>query len=649
MTTDLYLRQQESAQSMGIIPGRHRVRASCLTLLAALVLSEGHAASAWQGPVSTNIARSDNRMLSPLISFNWSEDGDFGYYTDINTDHGDMGDSSHLPLHGYELNKNGSGLWEVWAKQDSTGTSWHGRWISLVGTSGEKKLTIDLKDPMPRQILLPFRVRVTGVRVRVKGVGTWKLELKRADESHAIAPIPRSTTSPNEFVDDVVDLPASLYGRVKLLNIVVESQPGDGSHLWFDSVDLVCDVPDILRDDPLMYGAAVTYSRLLSCLNEDGTTKDHLNFPGGDFDSVPAMGFQIYAAACASDLGVISKDTARDIATRCTNRLLKIKRHSRSKLLPHFLEDRRPHPDAEYSSVDTALALVPAVLALDGLGMESRLNDVFARLVDPIDWDSFTNRKNELTHGFDSSGEPLSSTWTEWNSELITLLLLRALKDPSLPPASYACVPEPYCGRAFLYEMAGLWASEFGTPGKDRCNVDWSKLRRRHLSNQKAFTTSKLWWGLDPVEIIRWKDGKTTYLEAGVGTTSSACDPVFTAPGYGSDPWFAPHYTFGLVAPLDPNAVGQRIEMLLDDQDANLFPPLGGPVESVQVRVASNPATPLQWHRVSTSINLFFTFAGLYAGVCSRDDGTNIIHQAAEENTRIRAAVRAIYGPRAGT
>lgn len=581
-------------------------------------------------------------LRSPLVSFNWSGDSKqgFSFYTDINTDHGDMG-GGFAGLHGYSINADDSGLWEVWADQGIVGSSWHGRWISLAGLAGEKNATVNILDPLPHEILDPYRIKVTGLAIRLRGTGRWKVEIKYPDNSDAMPPIVYTTDSPEVFIEQTVPLPDRLTTPVKLLNIVVESQFG-GSHLWFDSVDFICSIPPNLRDDPLLYGALVTYTRLLACLNDDGTVRDHLNFPAGDFDSVPAIGFQIYAAACAADLGFISEKSAADIARRCSARLLKVPRHKPSGLLPHFLRNRAKHPDSEWSSVDTALALVPAALGLEALGEEKLLSKLYRKRIDPIRFDLFTNGENRLTHGFSASGAPLTGTWNEWNSELVSLLLLRALQNPSAPLPGYDVHREFFAGRAFLTEMAALWAEKFAGGGKDRNGIDWNKTRRNHLKKQRNFATSTIYWGLDPVEIMRWDTAQTQYLEGGVGTNNPQSVPLFTLEGYGAAPWFAPHYSVGMAADLDPKAVAQSI-VALHDHPGKLFPPLCGPPESIQVEIAGASRGVVRWHRVVTSLNGFFTFAGLYKGICSRDGRSNVIHVAGRNDQRLAAALESVH------
>lgn len=597
-------------------------------------IASPHAASA--------TADTSSILYSPLLSFNWSDSSGQGFcfYTDSNTDHGDMS-GGNAALHGYSINKDGNGLWEVWADQGIVGSSWHGRWISLAGTAAEKTESVRIIDPLPARIRTVYRIAVTGIRFRLKGNGRWKVELKYPDNSNAIVPIVIETESPDRFIEHTIQLPHNLKGPVKFLNVVVESRFGQ-SHLWFDAIDFVCRVPKALMDDPLRYGALVSYARLLACLNDDGTVKDHLNFPAGDFDSVPAMGFQIYAAACAQDLGFITTASAKRIAKRCADRLIKIPAHKPSGLLPHFLRDGRRHPQSEWSSVDTALALVPAWLGLKALGLDVLAEKLHTQRIAAIDFSAFTNAANELTHGFDTSGKPLTGVWNHWDGELISLLLLRALHDPELHGVHYSVQKELFHGRAFLYEMSALWSSAFAERGKDRNGIDWRLLRGKHLKKQKAFGKSGIWWGLDPVEIMRGEDAATTYLEAGVGTRKPKIPALYTLDGYGSSPWFAPHYAVGFVAALEPAATGERIAQMRDDA-LLLFPPLLGPPESVQVDISGPKPVVIRCHRVSTSLNLFFSFAGLYSGICARDGREQVIHQVESKDSRFRDAVAAVH------
>lgn len=382
-----------------------------------------------------------------------------------------------------------------------------------------------------------------------------------------------------------------------------------------------------------------SYGRLLSAMNIDGTTKDHLSYPAGHFDSVPAIGFQIYAAAAAYDLGVISIESAKSIAINSLDALLRIPKHTGSNLLPHFLRKGSHHPDSEWSSVDTALATVAAALGLKSLGMDSELLQLYSQIVDPIKFDFFTTAGGSLSHGFDRDGELSKNVWTEWNSELITLLIFRALQDHNAPPAKVVVNQEFFCGRDFLYDMAALWSDKFASSvDRDGHGVDWGKRRRDHFAKQKSISGSPLWFGLGPVEIVRWEDARTAYLEGGVGTENPHCDTVTTLPDFGHAPWFAPHYAVGLAASLDPNSAAEQISRL---RDMGLFPPLNGPVESVQVRIPEGDV--IRWHRGQTSLNLFFTVAGLYAAICERDGRRNTLHEAAKLDGRMRTAIETVF------
>lgn len=574
-----------------------------------------------------------NRRLNEIQPFDWAEsECGFGFYTSLNTNLGAIsgGSCPHSSIVQ-------DGMLCAEATHGACGTSFEGRFISLLGLNTESDRTIDLADPMHEAIRPPFRVGVSAIRVRVKGVGQYRLEVKNGDDE-VIHNWPLEAVDSDEFVDRFFEVPASLP-HAKLLNLIVESQPVNSS-LCFDRLDFIVTVPSNLVNDPLLYGFVSSYGPLLRALGPQGFTKDRNTFPSGDFDSVPATGFQILAAAMAYDLQIVSLSDAQSIAEQSVAALLSIPREPTTGLLPHFLEDGVRHEDSEWSSVDTALACIAAVEGLQSLGMEDRVADVLTQIVGGIDFATFTFPNGEISHGVGPDGQLLAGAWNRWGGELTLVEILRALTDPALPPATADRCVEHDHGTGFIVELAALFIPEFGMPGygADQYGIDWHARRLAHLENQVAFIGETHGvFGLSAGEVIDAANACTAYLAAGIGTENPPAEPVTTLPGYGPGPWVFPHY-ISMTAALDPQRAEETIRLMRDGR--NLWGAINGPPESIHLG-PDGCAAP--WHRAQITLNATFHVLGLYHAICSRDGRPDVAYNAVDGIAGLRQATDAVF------
>lgn len=578
------------------------------------------------------------QMLNEVLTFEWPDlPHGFGFYTSMNTDHGRMGGGSCD--HWSQI---GDGTLHVITTRGPCGTSWEGRWISLSGTAADENLTVDCTDPMPTKIAEEHRLRVVAVRIRVKGTGQFKLEIKRP-EGHAepIAHTSFHTVDTTEYEDQYSALPADIgLPECKLLNIVVESVPLE-SDLYFDQIDFVCDVPEAVFEDPLLYGTLTAYCQILRGFDPSGVTRDHINWPAGDFDSVPAMGLQILTAAAAYDLGFVSLDEAQDVAERTVATLLAIDKEPTSGLLPHWLQDGQIHPNSEWTSVDTAIASIAAVEGLTALGMTGRVADVYTQLIDDLHFPAFTAQSGEIAYGLYQDGTVIPYYWTQWGGELTLVEVWRAMHDRTLPSVPAYRDQQHYQGTGFIIELAGLFFPHFGGPdfGPDQYGIDWHGRRAEHLVEQAAYrpVSGQAIFGLSAVEIMRYEDAVTEYLVAGVGTATPPSDPRHSLPGFGPEPWIAPHY-MSMVSALDLAGVDARLRYMRDD--LGVWPPLNGPAEAVQL-VSDDSLS--QWHRVQVSLNVAFNVLGLYHAICARDGRVDELYLTADAEPHLREAVYTVF------
>jgi hypothetical protein len=585
-----------------------------LTGLVSLGLTLGHglvSAARAQGAVAASAT-----YVQMVDDFSWPLDrGAYRYYSRLAADRGIMGDG--LEPHGVTLD---AGQLHLVATQGALGTSWAGLWESLAGTVGEAALSLDFQRALPWPIRDPYQARVTSVRLRARGSGVVKIELRRADNQLVRAwsqAVNSAAWTPLEFATtDVID-------PIKLLNVVAES-PAD---LWIDDVAMGIEMPAMT---PVRYAFVVSLAQLLRAYAPDtGWVRDHAQFPSGDFTSVPGSGEVALAVAAASQLEVVSADDARAVVGKASAVLLSAPRYK--GWLPHFLKNSQAHPDSEWSTLDSGLALLSSMQASTMLGMTS-LREELRGLVDTLDFAAVTMPNGELSMGFDPNHVILASTWNRWGSELSLVDLVRAYRDPRLAPLPVA--PQPgrhppaYCGRGFVYPMAGLLVPHHAGARPDRWGVVWSQALRDHLAEQLAYVGGSWLFGLSSAEILT-DDGDTPYWEGGIGDSVTPCP---ANPGPGGGHWVAPHY-MGMSAALAEPAVAEMVQ-------AGLLPPLSGPAESVHVDVSG---VIVRVHNAQISLNAFFNALGYYHAVVVKEHLPDAVYQAVDQDPRYRAAAAALF------
>lgn len=234
-----------------------------------------------------------------------------------------------------------------------------------------------------------------------------------------------------------------------------------------------------------------------------GKTKDHAQWPVGDFDTVPGFGFQVRAAATAADLGIVTRGAARQLARKSINTLLQAPREPSSRWLPHWLQDDQRHPASDFSTVDTALTYISALQGASALGLTQE-RDQLRLAVKALDFKKVTDQAtNEISHGIDKDGQVIPFTWTAWGGETALVELLRVYKNPALPILQYDRFPPAFCGRGFITELTALFVPQFGASGSpnDRYGVNWFVERMSHLGAQRA-AGRRGFFGLSPAEVI---------------------------------------------------------------------------------------------------------------------------------------------------
>jgi hypothetical protein len=470
-----------------------------------------------------------------------------------------------------------------------------------------------------------LQAKVVGWRAALRGRGRLSLELKNtADEVVADWADVQIDSTAVTLIER--EIPEGL-GAVKLLTVVADS-PSD---LWIDRLSLVVEVPML---ESLEYAFTLSLAQLLRAYDPGtGHVRDHAQFPIGDFDSVPASGFVALGAACATNRGVLDRQTGVAIAGRAISAIVESPREPSTGWLPHWLLGNEPHPDSEWSTINTALAVLAALQAAHILDLPGEI-DQLRGLVANLDFEAVTTADGLISHGLDGDGRVLEGAWDAWGGESSIVELLRYYQNPELPRLQSRRQPPAYCGRGFIVELGALFVPQLGAPGygSDGFGVDWYAERQAHLTEQLGIAGGAVIFGQSPVEVIA-AGGATGYVEGGVGAVPY-CSPVTSLPGF-DGPWRAPHY-MGMAASLDPGRAQQGVDEMVR---LGVFPPLVGPPEALLMEPNGQVA---RWHSVQVALNAFFNTLGYYHALVAERGDVDAVYGTAETDARLHSAVQAL-------
>ena len=105
------------------------------------------------------------------------DDGDSRYYTRLASDCGKFGGGP-----GYSITWDAGALHiKTWAVGGAT--SYAGFWHSLNELARNTGYAMDFNKPLPWPIKDAYQPRITGAVIRVRGSGTWRVELKAKDDA----------------------------------------------------------------------------------------------------------------------------------------------------------------------------------------------------------------------------------------------------------------------------------------------------------------------------------------------------------------------------------------------------------------------------------------------------------------------------------
>lgn len=406
----------------------------------------------------------------------------FTNYTHLGTDFGFLGPAS---LH---VTSEPAGLR---ADLSATPGAWGGVWHSL-SQLARQKTPMRLAEPYPALIRPEYQPRVVGVQAVASGRGKLKVELIAPSiPSQGVAATPVPPAWAHTFELQGGDQPATLTAPVdakevpeaQFLNWVAEP----GSDLNVDSVSLRLQLPDV--DFPT-YVFLASYAKLARCYSEEsGFVRDRAHIGPESLNNVAATGMFALATAAAADVGIVTKDDARKVIQRTMSAVHALPR--KQGLLPHFVAQREgawvPLPEAEYSTIDTALTLISLRAAANAIGDHESSTQALA-LLKAVDAQNLRDEHGYVIHGVHPDGRPIPFVWKDWGGETaLVLMMQRIAAGSSLAPMMDES-GKSHRGIGFITEIPALFFPQYNTNARARAgSVDWRAYRQQRLAEQKAY------------------------------------------------------------------------------------------------------------------------------------------------------------------
>jgi hypothetical protein len=528
----------------------------------------------------------------------------FDNFTHFGTDFGWMGP-------GQERLESRSG-----AVRTRAAGEWTGAWHSLAGLAVESTRSFDPADITG--LGAPVRAAVTAVTVDARGRGELRIEL--ADGGKSVRWARSLALAPGERTRHRFDLAAAELGPVKFFNWVAEP----GSEVEVSAIGFEVARPQVSAEEWLFQ---LSLGKLRRCHDPaGGLTRDRAHLPAGVFDSVSSSGLHALASAAAAAEGWLDREmVAAEI--RSTARAF-VAMPKAAGFLPHFT--RRDdhglpviHPGTEFSTVDTAIALISLRLAAGVLALDD-VSATVAALVEDLDFDLVTSSDGWIGHGFATDGTtPLASQWRDWGGETALVLLLEAMVPGREPRGRIERGGSVFRGVQFIAEIQSLLFPDFDRDAPDALSgVAWPAARRQLLERQSRYVAEQ--WPESPAAaagIFGLSGGEAGM--PGDGYTANGVD----VPGIR---WLHPHAMIMGQALSGRSGLTDAIRRL--DAAGILFP--RGLPETVEIGLDRH--NPMQG-----SLNAGFEALSAYHGW--RRGGADVIDDACRRDPLLRAAIRRFW------
>jgi hypothetical protein len=507
-------------------------------------------------------------------------------------------------------------------------SSWQGVWTSLNHPIADCA-PLDFSAIFPPAIEPQYQGVVSALRFHIlDGQGLFSVELRIGENTYCPPQIPVPAW-PGDSValtggaQTVTFMLPPDVGQVGALNWLVLGSAGDFAVV--DRVELLVDLPDL--EAPAQRAFLHSYGMLLN--NWDpatGLTRDRASWKAGDFDNVSASGLQAAGAVMAWHLGFISRASATGIVTKTTEALLALPTDAcGGNLWPHFVHHGQIVPGTEWSSIDTAIALLALIEARQALDLETTEVET---VLTSIAWDDLVLTDGHLSHGYRDDCQPIEPTgeggWRDFGTESWLINFAYAAANGNV--ADFDHTPPTYNGSGFIDELAWLLVP---APCQDRWGTGWIAYREQAADAQLAYYQEHPCYG-GPPRLFGLSAAEVPDLSAVPDTQIYQAFGVGgeIPPNDGTDllghAVITPHYA-GLAASLRPDEAAALWEWL---EGQGLFTPLNN-VESLMF-VDEPTCEDGVWNGLKGSWNLSLQMLGwgrllsaeshpLYAAMWSND------------------------------
>ena len=524
-------------------------------------------------------------------------------YSRIGTDRGAMGVGSYRVDIGA-----GSAEVEVFS-------NWAGLWTSLVHTNleGDTDDTLDVSRLLGPYVRTFFQAGIVGIEIDLlNGSGLLKVELMDKDNVTVFVDYAEMSGGPT-----TLSFPVSLEvgTEIKRINWLVD---GTGN-ATVDEVRFVTEAPVYTVPEAVFL---FSYGHMCQCHDHDtGVVRDRARWPVENFAAVQTIGTFALASAIGWDLGYVEESDAEYLVQRAIDAILSLPRFH--GLLPHFITYNETlgiweiKPNTEWSSIDTVISLLSAILAAQALDIDT---SPLEGMLSDIDWNDLTNNGTEpISMGYGYDQTQLASAWNTFGSEAFLMALAYSAATGNPPILEYV-TPEDPCtmdGSGFNDEMAALL---FPMIGIDAWGVDWAKFRETAADRQIGFFDGHLdfsyyfdlgLFGLSAGEIPEpWRVcGEGVYGAWGVGGCSTPPNDGSQIVGY---PIIAPHYASLIMA--ERSEAAKNLFLYLIEYN-KIFTPLNN-VESFGI----DQSGVLHWNSLKGAWNLSLQTLGASRAIYSDVD-----------------------------